>query len=754
MRKLTILLFIACAVSVARGAEYTIPSSRTPASGTWQSAGVPGGIPTRSTIYTTITSTGDSTDRSSTINTALTDCPADQVVLLGPGNFVCNSTILLTLSSGVSNVTLRGSLNPDGSPASTIDTRTSVGISLGNNYEYNWPSGGAVATVASLTKGATTITVADSSPFSSGQLIRIALANDGTVPIFGTYSNQWLRAQVAKIADSGGVPNSTTLVLDSPGLHGDYTGASSVRISTSQFKTPGNGVENLIVTGANSGAVTSFGIQIDTAYGCWVYNCKSMGASSYPVIVQNSFRCEVRQTWCDFTDGSSSSVGMLVSQSASILGINNVIYDSAFGFYQQQLCSGNVFAYNVIIKPGGNATTNSNHGPWSQFTLFEGNIGGAYQNDGYFGGTGYDTIFRNWWMGTPIGTGTPGFTAAANRLSYYENFVGNVLGKTGIGGGSYTFGNPNIGNSGFTGTSSFKAALSELTTRTSATVGTITAPSGHGISTSDVIDVFWMEDFGSYGTAKIRRGVTVGTVSGTSIPISGGLGDDLPVLNADIYVPTSNTAIIDYPIDWDSTAQAPKSWPGTLTTRTSDTAGVITLDGGEVADFTAAFAETSNSFRGISWGADQRTVSVVVTDITGDAVTFNTASSTLPSASTAMTFNPSFAGYQGFDVDVLYTSLLKGNYLGLSSGSGIPAVESLGGDTLPDSLFLSGTPDFFTTAGLSFPPINANSPVENTYELIPAGIAMNDGWWPTGSGGGTQATVTGTATVSGTLTLP
>jgi hypothetical protein len=60
-----------------------------------------------------------------------------------------------------------------------------------------------------------------------------------------------------------------------------------------------------------------------------------------------------------------------------------------------------------------------------------------------------------------------------------------------------------------------------LTTRTSATVGTITGLTGHGIITADVIDVYW--------TGGSRRGVVVGTVATNSIPISGGSGDDLPV---------------------------------------------------------------------------------------------------------------------------------------------------------------------------------------------------------------------------------
>ncbi|MBN2445637.1 MAG: hypothetical protein JXO22_02855 [Phycisphaerae bacterium] len=59
-----------------------------------------------------------------------------------------------------------------------------------------------------------------------------------------------------------------------------------------------------------------------------------------------------------------------------------------------------------------------------------------------------------------------------------------------------------------------------LTTRTSDTEGTLTLGADHGIETADVIDLYW--DGGR------RYGVVVGTVAGTSVPISGGAGDVLP----------------------------------------------------------------------------------------------------------------------------------------------------------------------------------------------------------------------------------
>ncbi len=63
----------------------------------------------------------------------------------------------------------------------------------------------------------------------------------------------------------------------------------------------------------------------------------------------------------------------------------------------------------------------------------------------------------------------------------------------------------------------------QLTTRTDNTTGTLTMSGGHGITTAAVIDLYW--------AGGRRYGVTVGTVSTNSVPISSGSGDNLPTNN-------------------------------------------------------------------------------------------------------------------------------------------------------------------------------------------------------------------------------
>lgn len=68
-----------------------------------------------------------------------------------------------------------------------------------------------------------------------------------------------------------------------------------------------------------------------------------------------------------------------------------------------------------------------------------------------------------------------------------------------------------------------------LTTRTDNDTGTVTMSSGgHGITTGMKVDVYW--------SGGVRYGVTVGSVSGTSVPIDLGAGTNLPSTSTAVVV--------------------------------------------------------------------------------------------------------------------------------------------------------------------------------------------------------------------------
>jgi hypothetical protein len=115
---------------------------------------------------------------------------------------------------------------------------------------------------------------------------------------------------------------------------------------------------------------------------------------------------------------------------------------------------------------------NGNHGPHGMMYLFEGNVGGGFQQDGYHGSVSHVTYFRNWFSGQHVEPNRTGNIKTVDlcRFSYYHNVVGNVLGnpdwpRTTIGAYEmtgqpdylaqsviYRLGYPNMGNNGYSDT--------------------------------------------------------------------------------------------------------------------------------------------------------------------------------------------------------------------------------------------------------------------------------------------------------------
>ncbi len=75
------------------------------------------------------------------------------------------------------------------------------------------------------------------------------------------------------------------------------------------------------------------------------------------------------------------------------------------------------------------------------------------------------------------------------------------------------------------------AKVGELTTRTDNNTGILTMAAGHGITTAARLDVYWTNTDGTQG---YRYGMVVGTVSGNTVPIDLGGGDNLPLVNTAI----------------------------------------------------------------------------------------------------------------------------------------------------------------------------------------------------------------------------
>ena len=90
------------------------------------------------------------------------------------------------------------------------------------------------------------------------------------------------------------------------------------------------------------------------------------------------------------------------------------------------------------------------------------------------------------------------------------------------------------------------AKTGDLTTRTDNDTGTLTMDPGHGISTGNKLDVYWVDP--TTGEEKSRVNMTVGTVSGNTVPIDLGNGDNLPLVNTEIRAMVPVVEALDAPI--------------------------------------------------------------------------------------------------------------------------------------------------------------------------------------------------------------
>lgn len=107
----------------------------------------------------------------------------------------------------------------------------------------------------------------------------------------------------------------------------------------------------------------------------------------------------------------------------------------------------------------------------------------------------------------------------------------------------------NVATENATGVTIPAGKTGTLSTRTDNETGTLTMAEGHGITTGQVIDLYW--------DGGLRRAVLVGTVATNSVPIgadNGGKGDNLPAQGTAIVACVRQ--IVDLDVDGDTVVMA------------------------------------------------------------------------------------------------------------------------------------------------------------------------------------------------------
>jgi hypothetical protein len=460
------------ATTTNSGDLFTLPAERVTR---WQ-PGVTynGGIPHRTDVCATLSPLGGGASDTAQIQDAIDTCPDEGVVQLSAGTFTIGSNASGGIFIRRSNVTLRGTLDENGDPATVLvcQAERACGsiIVVGTLWVH---PGDSVDVTVDVVKESYTATVASDPGFEVGELVIVDETTDDTLtwwaprcsPGGGNYPGcrTWFIRQDRPIGQVNEITaiDGTTLTFAAPFHMGFRTShaAQVTRFNQAHGHTPTTrvGVEDLKVSGG-SGGDGGGNIHIFAATYSWLRNVEADQSAGTSVNFDGAFRCELRDSYVHSTinatpGGDGYGIGMnfyaadnLVENSIS-WNFNKVILMRASG-------GGNVvgysyfddgwIAYNPLFVESG---LNSSHYATSHMELFEGNLAFNFASDSTWGNSIYITAFRNHLTGLRGGYppldeytyDTLHYEDLQNRFAidvgmyhYWSSFVGNVLGYEGM----------------------------------------------------------------------------------------------------------------------------------------------------------------------------------------------------------------------------------------------------------------------------------------------------------------------------------
>ena len=269
-------------------------------------------------------------------------------------------------------------------------------------------------------------------------------------------------SEIKKIAAISG----NTITFDSP-ITISYRVANTAQLSYYQMAFTANaGVEDMTLSGADNGA-----LWFQTAQNSWAYKVEcTVWLGQGCIQVNGSFRVQLEQFYVH--DGAWPEPGgggyaiALCCGSSEILIENGISLRANKVMVSFQAGAGSVVAYNYMDQAFicCNSTNpadgndgwienglNNAHYPGSHHALFEGNLTHQMGEDETHGNAIYNTYFRNYsqgyripsWTnafdgatindltGSPQGTPGPLNPAETQLYTYWETFMGNVLGYPG-----------------------------------------------------------------------------------------------------------------------------------------------------------------------------------------------------------------------------------------------------------------------------------------------------------------------------------
>lgn len=453
----------------------------------WSMAGLRsiGGIPNRTRIFKKISPSGG--DDTAAIQAALNACPSGQVVQLTAGVFRITGN---GLYFSTANCTLRGAgpgqqlntgNNPVGSVGAYVVDPTATQLIKADrtisNYGvlYVQPSGESLGATTNLaadaTQGSYSLTLA-STPrraIKLGDIVLIDMNTDNDPDVVygpsfgppGDGSRRWFMRQDRSLNQLMEVTrvDGNTITFNTP-FHITFKVAYQAQLT--QYTVPflrQAGVENLFVWGGMGGDYHGNIDMSNCAY-CWVKNVEAAWSVGTNIGFYSTFRSVLRDSFIHETPhpdpgGAGYQTGLNFGASDNLFE-NNIMWYGNKEIVMRATGGGNVIAYNYMDDSFGStyphsseAGINAGHYTTSHMELLEGNYSQNFSGDSYWGNSIYITALRNWFSGLraahpPLNTYvyvTPGgrcdlpygdysrrVAVDVQAYSYYNNFVGNVLG--------------------------------------------------------------------------------------------------------------------------------------------------------------------------------------------------------------------------------------------------------------------------------------------------------------------------------------
>lgn len=475
----------------------------------WSSAGVPSGIPSSSWSMCSTSAckvlcpnAPQASPASCTVGTVtVANINAAITSAAGSSTYVPIPAGTYTFSSGgidfsaVSYVAVRGAganqtfIVNTGSGASCSGSPTSIVCMQSSDTSY-WggPSNSTTWTASSYSAGETTLTFASASNIHTNVtpiiLDQLDDLNDtGNVyvgcefgPTSGDNANCYsgagpsgaqrgasayntIRGQqqiVVATACSPSCPNSgSTTVTISPGLYApNWSSAKSPGAWWATYPSSYVGVENVSLD--DSGGSSADTVGIVNCYACWVKGVRSIQPGRSHVWIWTSNHITVQDSYFYANASYGSDAYAIETFGASdILVQNNIMQRTAVPVLFNSDCEGCVVAYNYSINDKYTSSStwqNQSLGYHStnMFNLAEGNIGASLYADNFHGNHNMNTLFRNRLDGYESNDGT---LTSSNMIplrsgpfARYMNFIGNVLGSTGLPQLYYSCASSSCGN--------------------------------------------------------------------------------------------------------------------------------------------------------------------------------------------------------------------------------------------------------------------------------------------------------------------